>query len=268
MTAKKQALLCVDVDGTLINAEEKIHPLDIALLKDFPEDVQFILTTGRSLHGAKSVLRQNGLFEGRPLPFPGVFMNGGAAYFPQEVICTVHFFSGQTLKALVGLAANYPKSAFTFFSLEKVYLVNPNPFARHISQLHYLDAIEINRGEVPKEVIKMMILDHGANALKEIQKQTGGIDAESAFSLPYAFEINPPGITKANTLQSLLKDMDLSDLPVFTVGDGENDLSMFAHSKRCFAPTSAHPAVLEQADRIINREKDGLLLPILDEILS
>lgn len=266
MKTKKQALLCVDVDGTLINAEERIHPQDITLLQDFPEGIQLILTTGRSLDGAKSVLCQNGLFEGQPLPLPGVFMNGGAAYLPEEVICTKHFFAHQTLKTLVDLAKNNPKSAFTFFSLEKVYLVNPNPFARHISQLHFLDAIEVNPGEVPKELIKLMILDQGPKALKEIQKQTVAIDIESAFSLPYALEVNPPGINKANTLQSLLKAMGLGGLPVFTVGDGENDLSMFARSKKSFAPASAHPAVLEQADDVIEREKDGLLRPILDQL--
>ena len=70
----------MDVDGTLIDVDEKIHPKDVALLQDFPEDLQPFLTTGRSLHGAKGVLQQNGLFEGKPLSLPGVFMNGGAAY--------------------------------------------------------------------------------------------------------------------------------------------------------------------------------------------
>jgi hydroxymethylpyrimidine pyrophosphatase-like HAD family hydrolase len=109
-----------------------------------------------------------------------------------------------------------------------------------------------------------MILDQNHNTLAEIKQLAAGLPIEGAYSLPFAFEINPPGITKANTLVSLLTTMGLDDLPVYIVGDGENDLSLFMKSVMSFAPSSAHPAVLTAADHIIPREKNGLLRPILE----
>jgi Cof subfamily protein (haloacid dehalogenase superfamily) len=266
MQSKTKAILGIDVDGTLIDSNEKIHPKDVALLQNFPGEIQPILTTGRSLHGAKGVLQQNGLFEDEPLPLPGVFMNGGAAYHAEEKLLIQHSFSPHTRQTLVELASKYPDASFSFFTLKDVYLVNPNPFARQISHLHHLEANEVGANELPEEMIKLMILDEAQTALANIKAETADWDVEGAYSLTYAYEINPPRVTKANTLQELLEEMGLNKLPIFAVGDGENDLSLFRISQMCFAPASAQPRILMRADHLIQREKDGLLGPVLEKI--
>ena len=60
MTDRK-AILCLDIDGTLIDAQGDVHPEDIQAINTLPDDLQLILTTGRMLHSAKGVLKQNGL---------------------------------------------------------------------------------------------------------------------------------------------------------------------------------------------------------------
>ncbi len=256
----------MDVDGTLIDAAETIHPQDVALLKAFPKTIQPVLTTGRSLSGAKAVLRQNGLFTETTLPLPGVYMNGGAAYLPGETLCDQHSFSPQTHQSLLDLAGAYPSAAFSFFSLRKVFLVNANDFARHISRIHYLEAEEIDAGGLCEEIIKLMVLDQEQAILAEIKAEIEGWAVESAFSLPYALEVNPPGINKAGSLKTLLAALHLEGLPVYALGDGENDLPLFRLSQRSFAPSTAHPAILGAADQVIEREQDGLLGPVLDMI--
>lgn len=260
------AILCIDIDGTLIDAEEQLHPRDIEVLQSFPANIQPVLTTGRILHSAKGVLRNFGLFDGQPISLPGVFMNGGAAYLPGENLILEHTFYPSTRQRLIQLAEEHPQSAFTFFSLNVVHLVNPDPFSRSICDLHYLAAKDIPARDVPEEIVKVMVLDENVENLAQIKREAAGLDVETGYTLNYAYEINPPNITKANSLLVLLKEMQLDHLPIFVVGDAENDLALFARATLCFAPDTAHQAAIDHADRIISREPDGILTPILEQI--
>ena len=261
-----KAVLCIDIDGTLVDSEQRVHPADIHLLENIPTHIQPILTTGRILHSARRVLKENGLFQSYRIPLPGVFMNGGTAYLPHENLCTQHTFSPPTREILLSLAKKYRQISFTFFSLDVVYLVNTNPLGKHISRLHYLESRESETAELPRDIVKVMVLDQDVEKLETIKRDIKDLDAEMAYSLSYAFEINPPGITKAGTLMTLLKTMQMQALPVYVAGDAENDLSLFNIAKMSFAPDTADTTVITHADQIIQYKQTGLLSPILKHI--
>ena len=260
------AILCIDIDGTLIDHTECIHPNDRQLLQNMPAHIQPVLTTGRILHSARGVLRKNGLFIEQPIPLPGVFMNGGMVCLPHEKIILEQTFTPALRQRLIGLAIKHPTSAFTFFSLKTVHLINPNPFGRHITDLHYLDAADTTLQDVPEQIVKVMILEQDEPTLTRIRQETVDWDAEMAYSLDFAYEINPRGITKANSLIVLLSAMRINQTPIFVAGDAENDLPLFSLAARSFAPNTAHQTVRDKADRIISREPDGILSPIMQEI--
>jgi hydroxymethylpyrimidine pyrophosphatase-like HAD family hydrolase len=69
-------------------------------------------------------------------------------------------------------------------------------------------------------------------------------------------------------LPPLIQALSLEQVPVYSAGDGQNDLGLFNLAVKSFAPSYAHPTILEQADHIIEREKEGMLTPILQEIIS
>ena len=238
------------------------------MLKNLPENIQPILTTGRILHSAKSVFQQNGLYPQAVFPLPGVFMNGGVAYKPGEILTVHHTFPAHIRSELMELSQNFQKTAFVFFALTQVYLVNPTPFSMQVSKSHYLN-VQISTGQdLPQEIVKLMILEDHPEKLSAIQKEAIMIEGEKAYTVSTAFEINPTGINKANTLKTLLKQLEWEDCSVVTVGDAENDLALFEIADLCFAPTTAYTSVLEKADHVIPREKEGLLMPILKEMKS
>ena len=264
----QKIILCIDIDGTLIDEEESVHPKDVGVLQNLPEIIQPVLTTGRILHSAKGVLQHNGLFPQAVFPLPGVFMNGGVAYQPNEILTLYHTFTPNIRTALIDLSQTFKETAFVFFALAQVYMVNPTQFSQQISKSHYLNA-QISTGQdLPAEIVKLMVLENDPKKLSVIQAEAGSIEGEQAYTLPTAFEINPVGINKANTLKALLKQMDWETYPVATVGDAENDLALFKLAEVRFAPSTAHPRVLQSADHIIPRERAGLLMPILNELMS
>ena len=266
MRSKIKAVLCLDIDGTLTDEDEKMHPNDVVLLQKFPEDIQPILATGRHLISAKGILASNNVFKNIPLPIPSVFMNGGASYLPGEKLLAQHNFPTETLKALVELSKSFPETTFGFFSITSAYMVNPTQLSHHISKIHFLSSQDVNVKSIPEDIIKMMVIEKNKEKIREVEKMGAEINAEMVYSLPYLLEFTPPGINKAEGLTPLLKSLSLDNLPIYTAGDGQNDLGMFDFAVKSFAPTNAHPTILERADHIIERKSDGMIKPILDEI--
>ncbi len=267
-TPQPQVILCLDIDGTILDSNEQVHPNDVRILRHLPPEIQLILTTGRPLHSAKPALQMNGIFQEQKLPIPGVFMNGGVAYFPNEQLCFEHPLSRETSQSILELSKTYPNSEFVFFTVSEAYLGNRTPFGDQVVRNHHIHAIGEVSGDLPDKIIKVLALNEDPEALEMILQATRGLNAEMAYSLPYIFEFNPPGITKGATLLHLLKELAMENRPIFAAGDGENDLSLFALAKRSFAPDTARPTILARADQIIPRQKNGLLLPILEKIRS
>ena len=266
-TPQPQAILCLDIDGTLLDSNEQIHPRDIQVMQHFPPEVQLILTTGRPLHSAKPVLQMNGIFQKQKLPIPGVFMNGGVAYFPNEQLCLENPLSQETAQAIFELSKHFPLSEFVFFTVSDAYLANRTTFGDQVVKNHHINAVGEMSDDLPDKIIKVLAFNNDLKELDMIRRATRDLNAEMASSLPYIFEFNPPGVTKGATLLQLLEILAMDNLPIFAAGDGENDLSLFRLAKRSFAPETALPAILERADQVIKRNINGLLLPIFEQIL-
>jgi hydroxymethylpyrimidine pyrophosphatase-like HAD family hydrolase len=185
---------------------------------------------------------------------------------PGEKPYQKHVFNQETRQTVIALANTFSETAFTFFGFDKVYLVNPNSFGQHISNAHHLNAKVVIAAELPAEIIKVMVLEPDPIALDQVRDYSKKIMAEMATSLPYAYEINPPGINKAASLMALLKEMHMDHIPIYAAGDAENDLALFELAQTSFAPTDAHPKVLQRADHHISRAESGLLAPIMEHI--
>jgi len=261
-----QFILCLDIDGTLIDRDKHLHPKDAEILGQIPKEIQLILTTGRTLPSAKGILHEKGLFTESPFVLPGVFMNGGIAYLPGEVVCVQHPFSPITRETLIELAKAFPQTGFIFFSQTSGYILNNTPFAEHIVSIHHLNARASRISDIPDQIIKVEVLDSDPHLLHKIQLQTESLLVQCAYSLPYAYEINPSGITKAKTLHTLLNAMGLIELPIIVAGDAENDLALFEIGDISYAPSTALPAIRDRADHIVYVEKEGLLTPILKQL--
>ena len=257
----------MDLDGTLIDPNEQAHPQDVRLLNDMPEGILPILTTGRSLPSAKGVLHQSGILTQDPFPLPGVFLNGAEILLAREVRVKVHYLKDSLLKDLLELSKTFSSTAFFFYQPRNIYLVNPTPIGRHLSDIHYLNAIECTPEEVPGQINKLIVIEDNPDNIIPIREMTQGWPSEVVTSLPNILEFGAPGITKGKALQVLLDGMDLGNMPVYIVGDGENDLTMKELAELFFVPDTAQGHVQDQADVVIHCEKDGLLTPILESIL-
>jgi 5-amino-6-(5-phospho-D-ribitylamino)uracil phosphatase len=114
----------------------------------------------------------------------------------------------------------------------------------------------------------VMVVESDQQLMTIIKQESQGLPATMATSLSYTYEINPLGINKADGLLRLLKSLHMDGIPIYAAGDAENDLCLFEVAHTSFAPNTAYPQVMEQADQLITREEEGLLAPILKQIQS
>jgi len=266
MKSNIKAVLCLDIDGTLTDKNHKIHPNDIRIMHEFPEAIQPILATGRNLMSAKRILASNQIFKNTTLPLPCIFMNGGASYLPGEELLISHSFPSETLKMLINLSKSFHGTTFGFFTTSSEYLINPSRTNHNNSKIHYFSSQVFNEKSIPGNIVKAMVVEHDKRILKEIEQKGSEIKAEMTYSLPYVIEFVPLGINKAVGLPPILQELSLENIPVYTAGDGQNDLGLFNYAVKSFAPSYAHPTILEKADHITQREIEGMLKPILDII--
>ncbi|MBG0787940.1 MAG: HAD hydrolase family protein, partial [Anaerolineaceae bacterium] len=201
-----KAILCIDLDGTLIDQNETAHPKDIQYLNAMPESVLTILTTGRSLPSARGVLSQNGILAQGPFPLPAVVLNGAEALLPNEETLMVQYLENDLLQELLSLPRRFSSTAFFYYQPRHVYVVNATPIGRHISEIHYLNAIECTPEEVPSQINKLMVIEDDPMKIKPIRDLTAEWPAEIATSLPNILEFGSPGVTKGKTLDLLLKE--------------------------------------------------------------
>ena len=267
-TTHIRAILCMDLDGTLIDPNEHAHPQDIQYLNAMPEGILPILTTGRSLPSARGVLRQNGILPQGLFPHPAVVLNGAEALLPGEETILVQYLDDSLLRDLLDLSRTFSSSAFFFYQPREVYLVNPTPIGRHLSKIHYLNAIECTAEEVPNQINKLMVIEDDPKDIAPIREATVGWPSEITTSLPNILEFGSPNVSKGQGLEVLLEKMGVTDVPVYVVGDGENDLTMKARAERFFVPATAQAPIRDQADVVIDRSQKGLISPIINQIFS
>jgi Cof subfamily protein (haloacid dehalogenase superfamily) len=93
-----------------------------------------------------------------------------------------------------------------------------------------------------------------------VQKALGA-RATAVRSQSYYLDITPPGCTKGTFVEAMARRLGISTDAVATIGDMQNDLSMFAVSGLSFAMGNATDDVKRRATRVTaSNEEDGFAL--------
>lgn len=89
----------------------------------------------------------------------------------------------------------------------------------------------------------------------------GRVDLEKVLALAEgcSFQLNvdrvdilPPGVDKGVGLDAVLGRLGLRSATIFAIGDGENDVPLFARATIALAVANAHPALKAEAHRVLH----------------
>jgi Cof subfamily protein (haloacid dehalogenase superfamily) len=268
MPDMNEPLICFDLDGTLLDPDEHIHPCDRHVLLEERSDVILIPATGRCLQSLHGSLALNGLFIDQRLPFPLVLQNGSLLFDVHEKMLVYFPFPTTIQSEILSRADRLPQITFFCFTSQAIHKLNPTPFADQRADDFVMITQPYQGDPEAHEYSKIMCISDDQNALRVMSELLTDLPVECSTSLPEILEITYRGIDKAFGLQTLVDWLGLENRKIYMAGDGGNDLPLFELAELSFAPSSSPEFVRTRADRVIDRDRNGILSPIIEYALQ
>lgn len=265
-----RTLYVSDMDGTLLNDEQRINPQSVRILNRLiDEGVQFTVATARSYESASRLLA------GLNLQLPGVFINGVFIADPHNGrILESHYLSNELGKEIVEL---YLQAGLN----PVVYTINDDGQSRVYYRGVFNPSEEAYFGDrLKKESDRFRLVDDYSKGLTEklisvnaietpdrLQAAYEVLDKREGCICHYGPDIYAPGYhwlevssdkaTKRQGTQRVKEMFRFDKLVCF--GDNLNDLSMFEGADECYAVSNAHELVKQIATGIIDsNNNDGV----------
>jgi hydroxymethylpyrimidine pyrophosphatase-like HAD family hydrolase len=253
-------LVASDVDGTLLDAEERVPPRTVAVVERLvAAGAGFVLVTGRPPRWIPPVTAQ---LEVATL---AVCANGSVLYdVTADRVLWASTLAPDALAAIAAAAtAVLPQCRL---AVERVDL--GAPFVAEAGYRHAWvdgDGVAADRPELLGEpAVKLLIRDPAMPSEAMVAALTPVIGAAADLTFSHSgglVEVSPPGVTKATGLAEVARRRGVPVADVIAFGDMPNDLEMLRWAGHGVAMGNAHPALLEVADEVTaSNADDGLAL--------
>lgn len=243
MSDWRPKVVALDIDGTLIDRDEKISPAVLDAVRRAAAKVPVVLATGRAYYGTKPVADTIGLPSGlivcsngaRTVRYPGGELLDERTFDPNTVIESVRKHAPKALMAVEEHGAGHRATGyFPAGDLRgETRIVGPEDLA-------------------PEPVTRLIIRDPDSSEADFVSlAERLGLHGVSYFVGWTAWlDIAPEGVDKSTGLKVALAQLDLEAADLLAIGDGRNDIEMLQFAGRGVAMGGSPHEVLSAADEV------------------
>jgi Cof subfamily protein (haloacid dehalogenase superfamily) len=269
MSDWKPKVVALDVDGTLLKwvdgtgaSAEVISPAVIeAVGRAHDAGAHIVLATGRSPHGVTRVADLLGIPREGEDRLWLVASNGAVIlrYPPMDVVHEETFDAGPAVRAIL---EEQPSALVAVEERGRGYRLNDHFPPGELSGEMILTPLE---ELISQPVSRVIIRNPAADAEEfiEMGRRLGLQGISYVVGWTAWLDLTPIGVSKASGLSYVVDQLGLEPADVLAIGDGRNDLEMFAWAGRGVAMGQAIPEVLEAADAVtLPVEEDGAAVEI------
>ena len=261
-------LVVTDLDGTLSDADERIHPASVRAIRDLEAGgIPVLVATGRRLRMACAVLEAGGLTG------PAVVLDGalGLDLRDGRVFHQVAFPARAARRVLEAFAAA-GLSPCVYTDRPGVDLVvgdHPSTHPDHLARARpWVAADDLARVVEAEAVYTFAVVGRPAALLEPLLELVGPAGSASVVGdLIYGgstLQVRPPEVSKWSGVLAFCADQGIDPGRVLAVGDGANDLELLDGAAVACAVAGAAPAVLARADHVIGPPASGGWAAVLD----
>ena len=266
-------LVGIDLDGTLLNSEQKISKKNVSALKSLPDNFLPFICSGREVEDIKMILKKSNF------TLPVVGLNGALGYDGDKLIFEFAF-DPQSVREANRIISRFPTKVYTNrgsyesqnykYEMQKVFREIGSEFS--IEELNYeldyektirstaYESIEEVISQEDIKIYKLFIFIPNRQVKKEIYTRLGEVANISVTeSAAVNLEIVPNNVSKGFVFDHMRKIYNLNDPLKIAIGDSLNDLEMFKSADLSFAMANGHKTIKEIADHItVTNDEDGV----------
>ena len=250
-------LIALDVDGTLLDYDERISErVRRAVTAVVRAGHHVVVATGRSLPGTLPVLRELGLTHGYAVCSNGAVTVGLDPALPDghEVVDAVTF---DPTPAIDLLRHELPAALFAVEVLGVGMRVNgqfpPGELFGHVEVVPFEHLVD---GPTTRVVVRSP--EHTPADFLEVVERIGLHGVSYAVGWTAWLDLAPAGVDKGASLELVRQRLGVPAERTVAIGDGRNDVEMFAWAHRSVAMGNASPEVQAAAGEVCAAvEADG-----------
>ena len=261
-------LVVTDLDGTLSDAAERIHPASVRAIGELEAaGVPVLVATGRRLRMACAVLEAGGLTG------PAVVLDGaiGLDLRDGRVFHQVTFPALAAAGVLEAFAAA-GLSPCVYVDREGVDLVvgdHPSTHPGHLARaMPWVATDDLAHVVATEPVYAFAVVGRPARLLEPVLQLVGAAGSASLVGdLIYGgstVQVRPPRVSKWSGVLAFCAEQGIDPGRVLAVGDGANDLELLEGAAVACVVDTAAPAVLARADHLIGPPGTGGWAAVLE----
>jgi len=264
-------LIALDLDGTVLDENLRIHPSTAPALKKALSSGRFVtIVTGRMFASARRYAHELGLGD-----VPLVTYNGGL--IRTAISGHTYFHRPVELPVARGVAELTRDQGFSLnlYVDDQLIVAEVNDRARFYMTIAGVEAHPVgdlidylgeDRGRRPT---KMLVVDEEARIqeLKRSVEERFGKDVYAVTSYPYFLEMMNPGVSKSRALDALARGLGVAREEILAIGDSFNDLDMLEYAGVGVAMGSAPEEVKARADYVTGATGEGGLAAAIERFV-
>jgi Cof subfamily protein (haloacid dehalogenase superfamily) len=255
VSARSVRLLLADVDGTLVTPEKTLTERAVAAVRKLKAaGVLFAITSGRPPRGMAM------LIEPLELEMPLAAFNGGLLVDPRLVVLEQHEIPRRSVLPIVDLLESHALDAWLYRGADWYVRRLAAPHVdREARTVAFAPIVVEGYDQLNDGVAKLVGVSddpHAIAAATGAAQDRFGDHLSVASSQPYYLDVTHPQANKGAVLLDLAARYAIQPEEIATIGDGPNDILMFAKSGLSVAMGNAGSDVKQAATLVTTSNAD------------
>ena len=248
-------LVVSDVDGTLVTSDKALTDASVAAVERLgAAGIRFAVTSGRPPRGMEMLVEPLSLVE----PIGGY--NGGLVVQPDLSVLEAHSLPDALVPAIVEVLDRSGVDVWCYQGNDWFVRDKDRP---HVDQesatVQFPPSVRDSFEGLVSQVVKVVGVSDDPDTIAAALRATHdafGAGVAATTSQPYYLDVTHPEANKGAVIAYLARALDVPSEEIATIGDGPNDVLMFARAGLSIAMGNGPAAVQRSADHVTASNDD------------